>query len=160
MVTTPILGPALAGAEQATVGLAANVQARLGRILGIDSMAKAGDAVLDKLSTISEAAAPGDSPITEAVAGQVGGEDIETCRQQRRQRPPGMGRGAGPMDQQHLRALAHALHMPAQAASLDHLAGVGVGPIASIARQRQASVPRWRPAPISGHGVGAAARTA
>ena len=64
------------------------------------------------------------------------------------------------MDQQHLRPRAHTLHMPAQAARLDHLAGVGVGPIASIARQGQAPVARWRYAPISRHGVGAAARTA
>jgi hypothetical protein len=111
---------------------------------------------------------PGRRRPGEAVAGQIGGDHGEVLRQQRRQGTPGMGGGAGAVDQQQHRPGAELLHMPGQAGGAHEAAVRAVRPVPALALPRRTQCGRRRGNPRarrSGQGGArrghaAAARTA
>ena len=69
----------------------------------------------------------------EAVARQVGDQQREMRRQQRRQGPERMGRGRGAVQQQEVRPLPHLLDVPGDPSGREESAVGPVRPVATVA---------------------------
>ena len=97
--------------------------------------AESGDEVAHRLGHPWQGEPARGQRIGEAVARQIGRDDPEPFREKRCQTAPGMGRGAGAVQEQQAGRirLAEFLHVPAQACGLHEAARRPVRPIAAVA---------------------------
>ena len=91
---------------------------------------------LERAGHAGERHAVGGGGVGEAVTGQVGGDDGEALGENGEEVAPGMGGGAGAVDEEQDGAGAGDLDVPAHAAGADEAAVLAVGPAFEAAIDR------------------------
>jgi hypothetical protein len=72
LTRVPLLGPAAAGAWAGLLSMPAQIEARVGRIVGWDALARRGDRVLGEVERADDAVQKGDFPVLDASASFLG----------------------------------------------------------------------------------------
>ena len=72
LTRVPLLGPAAAGAWAGLLSMPAQIEARVGRIVGWDALARRGDRVLGEVESADDAVQKGDFPVLDASASFLG----------------------------------------------------------------------------------------